>query len=183
MKPSNVLYNEDGDILQVVVADFGLSLDSWAQLTRFVKRTIRAHVQKAGTPTYASPEQMRRGGKCDRRSDIYSLGRIMDDLFARVERNGAEHPKTPAQRRRLKHLDKGVYLYKRDTAAVLNPGIGNYLPHEVQQLVLECMQRDPDRRLQDVSAVYYQLSRVLMRHRAKSRTGAEVTAPSQAVGP
>lgn len=168
LKPSNVLYNDNGEDLHVVVADFGLSLDSWAQLARMFKRTIRARVNKAGTPTYASPEQMRRGGRCDRRSDVYSLGRIMDDLFAQSMECENEVPKTPQQRRRLRHLEKGVYLYKREGAMVLDSKVVNFVPYELQQLILECLQKDPDRRPQDVSAIYYALSKILMRQRTRN---------------
>ncbi len=180
LKPSNVLYNYDGTDLHVVVADFGLSLDSWAQLARMFKRTIRAHVTKAGTPTYASPEQMRRGGRCDRRSDVYSLGRIMDDLFGEAMTPGGETPKTPQQRRRLRHLEKGVYLYKREGSAVLGGKVVNRLPYELQQLILECLQREPDRRPQDVSAIYYALSKILMRNRTRSMSHAMVSASATA---
>jgi len=164
MKPSNVLYNMNEGEVQVVLCDFGLSLDSWAQLARVVKRAVRAHVNKAGTPTYASPEQMRRGGRCDRRSDIYSVGRIMDDLFCQAA-NGVDFVKTEQQKRRLRHLEKGVYLYKREGASVLDANMINRLPYELQKLALECLQKDPDRRPQDASAIYYAISKLLTRHR------------------
>lgn len=180
LKPSNALYNWNGRDLHVVLCDFGLSLDSWAQLARAFKRTIRAHVAKAGTPTYASPEQMRRGGRCDRRSDIYSLGRIMDTLFGEAMEPTYEIPKTPQQRRRLRHLEKGIYLYKRETAAVMEGRIAKCLPYELQQLVLECIQKEPDRRLQDVSAVYYALSKILMRHRTSQASGSILSATTSA---
>ena len=176
LKPSNVLYNHNGEGLQVVLCDFGLSLDSWAQLARAFKRTLRAHVAKAGTPTYASPEQMRRGGRCDRRSDIYSLGRIMDTLFGNAMASEAELPNPPQPRRRLRHLEKGIYLYKREGATVLDGKVANYIPYELQQLILECLQKDPDRRLQDVSAVYYALSKILMRHRTHHAGGSLLSA-------
>lgn len=171
LKPSNVLYSSTGEESHVVLCDFGLSLDSWAQLARAFKRTLRARVAKAGTPTYASPEQMRRGGRCDRRSDIYSLGRMMDTLFGDAMEPGLEILKTPQQRRRLRHLEKGVYLYKREGAAILDSKISPYLPYELQQLILECLQKEPDRRLQDVSAIYYALSKILMRHRTHETPG------------
>lgn len=69
LKPSNILITANGQNVKLI--DFGLSdTDDYAVLKN-----------PAGTLDYASPEQ-RRGESLDGRSDIYSLGRIMQALGA-----------------------------------------------------------------------------------------------------
>ena len=69
IKPSNVIVTSDG---RVKLIDFGLSDGpQYASLK-----------QASGTENYASPEQ-REGRVTDSRSDIYSLGRVMEFLFGK----------------------------------------------------------------------------------------------------
>lgn len=67
LKPTNILITTEGEHVRLI--DFGLS-DSDGYL--ILK-------QAAGTEGYASPEQ-REGGDADPRNDIYSVGRIMQDM-------------------------------------------------------------------------------------------------------
>jgi serine/threonine protein kinase len=71
MKPANVLI-DDRDMVKIV--DFGLATagtgDSRVTATGFL----------VGTPTYMAPEQVR-GEALDPRTDIYSLGIIMYEMF------------------------------------------------------------------------------------------------------
>ena len=67
LKPGNILITTNGQNVKLI--DFGLSdTDDYAVLKN-----------PAGTPDYASPEQ-KRGESLDNRSDIYSLGRIMQEM-------------------------------------------------------------------------------------------------------
>ncbi len=69
IKPSNIIVTADG---RVKLIDFGLSDGpQYATLK-----------QASGTENYASPEQ-REGRATDNRSDIYSLGRVMEFLFGK----------------------------------------------------------------------------------------------------
>jgi serine/threonine protein kinase/class 3 adenylate cyclase/pimeloyl-ACP methyl ester carboxylesterase len=73
IKPGNVLL-EAG---HAVVADFGIS--------RAVDRAGDARLTRTGiamgTPKYMSPEQMSGGGRVDPRSDLYSLGCVLFEVF------------------------------------------------------------------------------------------------------
>ena len=69
LKPSNVLITHNGNNVRVI--DFGLSdADHYAILK-----------EPAYTLSYASPEQIE-GGPLDGRSDIYSFGRLLGQLFS-----------------------------------------------------------------------------------------------------
>ncbi len=68
LKPSNIMITRNGG--QVKLIDFGLSdADSYAILK-----------EPAGTDGYVAPEQQIGGGTLDERSDIYSLGVILEQM-------------------------------------------------------------------------------------------------------
>ena len=69
IKPSNLLLEESG---RIWITDFGLA--KLHDLQQSLSRTGDV----IGTPLYMSPEQLR--GKCDERSDIYSLGLTLFEL-------------------------------------------------------------------------------------------------------
>lgn len=68
LKPENILITRSGDRLKLI--DFGLS-DNDAQLLR----------TPGCTPAYASPELLSGALQPDLRSDIYSIGRLMQLIF------------------------------------------------------------------------------------------------------
>jgi serine/threonine-protein kinase len=72
LKPQNILINDDG---LVKIVDFGLA----AAITHPDSR-LTGSGALMGTPTYMAPEQIR-GGQIDPRTDIYSLGVIMYEMF------------------------------------------------------------------------------------------------------
>lgn len=74
IKPQNVLLNDDSD---VVVADFGLGRILDSESTR---QTITGFGM--GSVFYTAPEQYAMAKHADARSDVYSLGRMLFELFA-----------------------------------------------------------------------------------------------------
>ena len=72
LKPANILINDD-DVVKIV--DFGLAAAASKADSRITKSGILV-----GTPTYMAPEQVR-GRTIDSRTDIYTLGIIMYEMF------------------------------------------------------------------------------------------------------
>ncbi len=69
VKPANLMLRADGGL---VIVDFGVArVEDGAQLTQEGRRV--------GTATYSAPEQLR-GGHVDVRVDVYSLGRVIDEV-------------------------------------------------------------------------------------------------------
>lgn len=73
LKPANILIDTDSDL---VISDFGLGLNLNSNSTR-----ITYTGQFLGTFFYMAPEQYIDGKHIDGRADIYSLGRIIYEIF------------------------------------------------------------------------------------------------------
>src|SRR6202035_2730007 len=82
LKPGNIMLREDGSIALI---DFGLSKDAALALDVTDAGTI------FGTPHYMSPEQGH-AEPIDARSDLYSLGVILYEMFAGEKPYRAENP-------------------------------------------------------------------------------------------
>ena len=73
LKSANILLNSETD---VVVSDFGLGRRFDAESTR-----LTTMGRSLGTQLYAAPEQIDDASNADERSDIFSLGRLLTELF------------------------------------------------------------------------------------------------------
>lgn len=90
LKPENILYEKE----DIVVSDFGLGRRLDAGSTR---KTYTG--QFLGTPFYMAPEQQIDAKKADERSDIYSIGRIIYELYT---------GDAPSAQQDLSRLDGGM---------------------------------------------------------------------------
>ncbi len=136
IKPQNIMISKDG---KVKVTDFGIA-------KAVSSNTITSNVM--GSVHYTSPEQAR-GGYSDEKSDIYSLGiTLFEMLTGRVPFNGETTVAIA-----IKHIQEPM------------PSPRTYagdIPISVEQIVLKCTQKSPDRRYQNMQELIDDLKRSLM---------------------
>ena len=136
IKPQNMIISRDG---KVKVADFGIAR---AVSTQTMNATA------VGSVHYISPEQAR-GGYCDERSDIYSFGITMYEMVTGKVPFEGDNTVTVA----LAHLEEPV---RRPSELVPD------LSHALEQIILKCTQKRPDRRYSNVLDVIGDLRKALM---------------------
>ena len=133
IKPQNVIISKEG---KVKVTDFGIAKAA-------TSNTITSNVM--GSVHYTSPEQAR-GGFSDEKSDIYSLGiTLFEMLTGRVPFNG----------------DTTVAIAIKQIQEEM-PSPREYVPEipiSVEQIVLKCTQKSPDRRYQSMGELINDLRR------------------------
>lgn len=127
--PKNVLL--DGKNVAKII-DFGLTIPA------DVKQ--RKGIDQSGTASYMAPEQVRRM-LVDARADIYAFGVSVFEIFT-GRRPFAEHAE---QRRKMEQHLNVPPLKLRD----VNPA----LPRELEELVRQCIEKDPDGRPPTMEAV------------------------------
>ncbi len=122
IKPQNIILSRDG---KVKVTDFGIAR---AQ----TDETRAATTQAIGSVHYIAPEQAR-GGDCDERSDIYSLGISMYEMIT----GQVPFDKSTSIAVALAHMNETMVPPSR-----LNPEC----PTALEQIIFRCTQKSRDRR-------------------------------------
>ncbi len=137
IKPANIFAANRGGVFDVVkLLDFGLA----KPLTNVTGTQITLEGTFTGSPLYMSPEQATGDGQVDARSDIYSLGLVAYYLLA------GKPPfdfNTPL---------KIIMAHARDEPpppSRHNPDV----PGDLEQVVMRCLEKDPDHRFQDVESL------------------------------
>ena len=136
IKPQNMIISRDG---KVKVADFGIA------------RVVTAQTQGSaavGSVHYISPEQAR-GGYSDARSDIYSLGITMYEMV--TGRLPFEGDNTVSVA--LAHVEEPI-----TRPSIYEPDI----PVSLENIILKCTEKKPERRYSSVTEVIADLRRVLL---------------------
>lgn len=136
IKPQNIIISKEG---KVKVADFGIARAATAQ-------TISSNAM--GSVHYISPEQAR-GGYCDERSDIYSLGvTVYEMVTGRVPFMGDSTVSVA-----LLHIQSDMPSPKE-----FEPSI----PISLEKIIMKATQKKPEARYQSVSSMIADLKRSLM---------------------
>ncbi len=136
IKPQNIMISRDG---KVKVTDFGIARASSSQ-------TISSNTM--GSVHYISPEQAR-GGYCDERSDIYSLGiTLYEMLTGRVPFEGDSTVSVA-----LLHI-QGEMVPPRQYEPLI--------PVSLEKIILKCTQKKPEMRYASATELIGDLKKSLM---------------------
>jgi hypothetical protein len=140
LKPENLMKDKQGTIK---IMDFGVA-------KIFAGSAATTMGTFAGTPAYMAPEQ----AECreiDQRADIYAFGLIFYELLTGVTVFKADTPVAVA--------------YKQVHEAPAPPRtIDPNIPEGVQQVILRCLEKEPERRFQTIDEVVAGLTAAGYRH-------------------
>jgi hypothetical protein len=126
LKPENVMIDGQGN---VKVMDFGIA--------RSMEAGTRLTGSMVGTPAYMAPEQVA-GKPVDYRTDIYSLGLMLYEMFTGVPAFSADNSIAVA----LKQMRE-----EPPPPHEIEPNI----PTATERLILKCLEKDPARRFQSIA--------------------------------
>jgi serine/threonine protein kinase len=144
IKPENIMFRKDG---RVQIMDFGLAkLRGASRLTK--------EGSTVGTAGYMSPEQVQ-GQDTDHRSDIFSLGVLLYEMLS------GQPP--------FKGVHETAIAY--EIVNVDSPPLSSIKPEispELDAIVLECLEKDPNDRSQSAKQVAVDLKR-FKRESSRSR--------------
>src|SRR5436190_8015936 len=170
VKPENIMIRKDG---LVKILDFGL-----AKLTENAAREPMSEDQTriqldtqpgvlVGTVAYMSPEQIR-GRKVDARSDIFSLGIVMYELFT---------GKFPFEGESHMELASAILKDEPTPARQLSP----WMPRQLERIIEKALRKDRDHRYQHVKDLQIDLADLLdeLKFESKKTKSSEFTLPTQ----
>jgi serine/threonine-protein kinase len=135
IKPQNIMISRDG---KVKVTDFGIARAASAQ-------TISSNAM--GSVHYISPEQAK-GGYCDERSDIYSLGITLYEMLTGKVPFEGESTVAVA----LQHIQGEIIPPRK---------VDPMIPVSLEKIILKCTQKRPDRRYSNVTELIEDLKKCL----------------------
>jgi eukaryotic-like serine/threonine-protein kinase len=147
IKPANIFCAYRGGVFDVVkLLDFGLAKPT-------VDKTGDAQLTMAGTitgsPLFMSPEQATGDESVDARSDIYSLGAVLYYMLTGKPPFMADNP--------LK-----VMIAHASQEVVPPRQLNSQIPPELDDIVLRCLEKDPDHRFQDITSLRAALRDVML---------------------
>jgi serine/threonine protein kinase len=146
LKPSNIMVTPKG---QVKLLDFGLAKLLLASERDTTQSTSVAQDEGGGTLPYMAPEQLR-SGLPDFRTDIYALGVVLYEL-ATAHR--------PFEEKLSTALLDDILHKEPPTPGRFQPRLSSRL----EEIILKCLEKDPDYRYQSARELAVDLHRLSSR--------------------
>ncbi len=140
IKPENLFLARQAEGVEIIkVLDFGISKVALASAGHAPRQFVKT-MMPMGTPAYMSPEQIRAAGEVDARTDIWALGCVLFELLT-----GACVFDAPTL------MQLGAAILERDPIPLrkLLPDC----PPELEAVILRCLEKDVDKRYQNVAEV------------------------------
>ena len=154
LKPENVmLLPVAGDPDFVKVLDFGIA----KQQKEIAEGNLTETGMIMGTPSYMSPEQAK-GEQIDQRSDVYALGILAYEALVGQPPFLGDTPMTVL----VKHI-------KDPPPQFIREGALREVPHELEELVLQCLAKDPRQRPQTTAELAAKLARIVETARRQTK--------------
>jgi serine/threonine protein kinase/tetratricopeptide (TPR) repeat protein len=144
IKPPNIFVTARGD---VKVLDFGLAkLVEPSSDLKVPKESLTETQAAVGTLPYMSPEQLR-GNRVDARTDIYALGVVLYEMAT---------GRRPFREELSTQLIDDILHKSPPLPGRLNPDL---LP-KLEDIILKCLEKDPENRYQSVKELRVDLRRL-----------------------
>lgn len=148
IKPANIFCAYRGGVFDVAkLLDFGLAKKTVETGDGTMHLTVQGTI--TGSPLFMSPEQASGDDDVDARSDIYSLGAVL--YYMLTGRPPFEHD-NPVKVM-IAHAAQEVVPPREHNASI---------PRELEEIILRCLEKDPDHRYQDVAALQRALREVAL---------------------
>jgi serine/threonine-protein kinase len=162
IKPANILMGPFGEVL---LLDWGLA-KVWSEepeeipempLLTDTEPSLTAGGKLQGTALYMSPEQIEELPTLDHRSDIYSIGVVLYEILAGREMIEAD--------KLNELLHKAVHVDPPPPSEITDD---REIPHQLEDIVMRCIRKDPDERIQTARRLVAELRSWRLRWAAES---------------
>lgn len=159
IKPANIFCAYRGGVFDVAkLLDFGLAKKTVEAADGNTHLTIEGTI--TGSPLFMSPEQATGDDHVDARSDIYSLGAVIYYMLTGRPPFESDNPLKVM----IAHASQEVVPPREHNAAI---------PPELEEIVLRCLEKDPDHRYQDVASLQRALREMALDDRWSSERAHE----------